>query len=302
MTSLVSVKAIGWGATAAASVLAYSYLEAQWFTLRRATVPVLQAGEKPIRILHLSDIHLMPYNKRKIAWLRSLAALEPDLVVNTGDNLSSRHSVGPLLAALDGLLDVPGVFVFGSNDYFSPHPKNPAKYLIGGTGVDNGGDWDREPDLPFEELQVGFAARGWRNLNNANSDLIVNGQRLAFVGVDDPHIRRDGLTSVSIDATAPLSVGVVHAPYLRVLEDWSRQGADIILAGHTHGGQLRVPGFGALVTNCDLDRQRARGLSKFGSSGDGESWLHVSAGCGTSPYTPVRFACRPEATLLTLTE
>jgi predicted MPP superfamily phosphohydrolase len=296
------VKAIGWGATAAASVLAYSYLEAQWFTLRRETVPVLQAGEKPIRVLHLSDIHLMPYNQRKIAWLRSLAALEPDLVVNTGDNLSSRHSVGPLLAALDGLLDVPGVFVFGSNDYFSPHPKNPAKYLIGGTGVDNGGDWDREPDLPFEELQAGFAARGWRNLNNANSDLIVNGQRLAFVGVDDPHIRRDDLNSVSIDPTAPLSVGVVHAPYLRVLEDWSRQGADIILAGHTHGGQLRVPGFGALVTNCDLDRQRARGLSKFGSSGDGESWLHVSAGCGTSPYTPVRFACRPEATLLTLTE
>jgi predicted MPP superfamily phosphohydrolase len=56
-----------------------------------------------------------------------------------------------------------------------------------------------------------------------------------------------------------------------------------------------VPLYGALVTNCGLDRGRARGLSRY----DG-TWLHVSAGLGTSPYAPVRFACPPEATLLTL--
>ena len=89
---------------------------------------------------------------------------------------------------------------------------------------------------------------------------------------------------------------MTHAPYLRVLDAMAADGADLVLAGHTHGGQLCVPGVGALVTNCDLPRKQAKGLSAH----DG-SVLHVSAGLGTSPYAPVRFACRPEATLLTLT-
>ncbi len=74
--------------------------------------------------------------------------------------------------------------------------------------------------------------------------------------------------------------------------------------GHTHGGQLCLPFKGALVTNCDLEPARAKGLHRHPASsrpGDpGSSWLHVSAGAGTSPYAQVRFCCRPEATLLTL--
>lgn len=85
----------------------------------------------------------------------------------------------------------------------------------------------------------------------------------------------------------------------------SRDDVDLAMAGHTHGGQLCVPGYGALVTNCDLDAARASGLSRYpGRMSDPAAadhmFLHVSAGLGTSPYTPVRLACRPEATLLTL--
>jgi predicted MPP superfamily phosphohydrolase len=69
----------------------------------------------------------------------------------------------------------------------------------------------------------------------------------------------------------------------------------LILAGHTHGGQVRIPGVGALVTNCDIPHERARGLSRWRTS-----WVNVSAGLGTSKYAPFRFACRPEASLLTL--
>jgi predicted MPP superfamily phosphohydrolase len=110
-------------------------------------------------------------------------------------------------------------------------------------------------------------------------------------------------------APAALTIGVTHAPYRRVLDAMAADGAKLLLAGHTHGGQLCVPGFGALVTNCDLPRRRARGISSWPADGghtDGggpsqDATLHVSAGVGTSPYTPVRFACRPEASLLTLT-
>ncbi|MFP5369651.1 MAG: metallophosphoesterase, partial [Actinomycetes bacterium] len=98
------------------------------------------------------------------------------------------------------------------------------------------------------------------------------------------------------NGTADLRIGVTHAPYLRVLDQLAGDGYELILAGHTHGGQLRLPFKGALVTNCDLDTARAKGVHRHRGS-----WLHVSAGLGTSPYAPVRFCCRPEATLLTLT-
>jgi uncharacterized protein len=90
-----------------------------------------------------------------------------------------------------------------------------------------------------------------------------------------------------------------------VLDQFAGDGYDAIFAGHTHGGQLRLPFAGALVTNCDLDTRRASGLHRHPADAEpgtpGSAWLHVSAGLGTSPFAPVRFCCRPEATLLTLT-
>ena len=106
------------------------------------------------------------------------------------------------------------------------------------------------------------------------------------------------------DADADVRLGVAHAPYLRVLDQFAADGYDAILAGHTHGGQVCLPGVGALTTNCDLEPARAKGLHRHPADsrpGDpGSSWLHVSAGIGTSPYARIRVACRPEATLLTL--
>lgn len=93
---------------------------------------------------------------------------------------------------------------------------------------------------------------------------------------------------------------MVHAPYLRSLDAFTADGYPLILAGHTHGGQLCIPFYGALVTNCDLDTDRVKGLSTHRSGGN-TSYMHVSAGCGANRYTPMRFACPPEATLLTLT-
>ena len=95
---------------------------------------------------------------------------------------------------------------------------------------------------------------------------------------------------------AEVRIGVVHAPHLRVLDGMSDDGADLILAGHTHGGQGVLARRWHAVTNCDLDRARARGLSRYE-----DSWLHVSAGLGTNPNALIRVACRPEASLLTLT-
>jgi predicted MPP superfamily phosphohydrolase len=285
----------GLTAVAGAAGLGYAAgIEVRWFALRRASVPVLPPGSAPVRVLHLSDLHLTPGQRRKREWVRRLADLEPDLVVNTGDNLAHVDAVPAVLDAYDGLLDAPGVFVFGSNDYFAPTPRNPVWYLLPDDGRRN----THTPKLPFGELRSGLEERGWVDLTNRRDVLTVNGTSFAFAGVDDPHLGYDDLTAVSgpAEESADVRLGVTHAPYLRVLDQFARDGYDAVLAGHTHGGQLCLPNGSALVTNCDLDTRRASGLHRHGSA-----WLHVSAGLGTSPYAPVRFCCRPEATLLTLT-
>jgi predicted MPP superfamily phosphohydrolase len=283
----------GAGLTAATAAAGLGYaagVEVRSFRLRRATVPVLAPGQRPLRVLHVSDLHLVPDQRRKRAWVRSLAALEPDLVVDTGDNLAHREAVPAVLDALGPLLERPGAFVMGSNDYYAPVRKNPARYLLPDDGRRSHGGF-----LPWEDLRDALLTAGWVDLDNARARLKVDHREIDLVGTDDAHLHRDRYEPAPADAAADLRLGVTHAPYRRVLDAMAADGYELILAGHTHGGQLRVPGVGALVTNCDLPRGQARGVSRWGSS-----WLHVSAGLGTSPYAPVRFACPPEATLLTL--
>jgi predicted MPP superfamily phosphohydrolase len=292
-----TLRVAGGLAAAGAGCLAWAAgYEVRAFRLRRFDVPVLPVGAGPVRVLHLSDLHMTPGQRRKREWVRSLAALEPDLVVDTGDNLAHAEAVPAVLDALAPLLALPGVFVLGSNDYFGPRPKNPAAYLAGPAAVVG-----RHRRLPTGDLVKGLVEAGWADLDNARTTLEVAGLRIDLVGVDDPHIDRDRYLDVAApaDPAADLTLGVAHAPYRRVLDPMTADGADLVLAGHTHGGQLCLPGYGALVTNCDLPRSHAKGLHRW-RSGRHETWLHVSAGLGTSPYAPVRFACPPEATLLTL--
>jgi uncharacterized protein len=293
---------VGAGAAAAAGLTAYAAWEARQFTLRRVEVALLPRGARPVRVLHLSDIHMTPDQTRKQDWVAGLATLRPDLVVDTGDNLAHDASVPFVRDSLGALLDVPGVFVFGSNDYFSPILKNPIRYLLPDDGRRN----TTKGKLPWPELRDTFTASGWVDLTNRREVVKVGELSFAFAGVDDPHLRFDRLAAVAgpADPGADLRLGVTHAPYLRVLDQYAADGYDAILAGHTHGGQVCLPGGRALTTNCDLEPARAKGLHRHppdSTEGDpGSAWLHVSAGIGTSPYARIRVACRPEATLLTL--
>lgn len=299
-------RAVAATAAGGLAALAWGHLvEVDWYTLRRFRVPVLEPGEPDLRILHVSDLHLTPYQHRKMAWVRSLATLDPHLVINTGDNMGHVAALPSVRHAFEPLLSLPGAFVLGSNDYYGPKPKNPARYL---TADARHRRITEHIPLPADELVETFGQAGWKDLTNRRDTLEVAGRKVSFVGVDDPHLDRDRFptTTRGHRSAVDLRLGVTHAPYRRVLDAMHADGADLILAGHTHGGQLCLPGWGALVTNCDLDTRRAKGLHGWpGHRPDhpdarDSTWLHVSAGLGTSPYAPVRFACRPEATLLTL--
>ena len=296
-------RTLGAGAALGAGITAYAVWEARAYTLRSVELPVLPAGAQPLRVLHLSDLHLTPGQGRKREWLRSLADLTPDLVVNTGDNVAHAEALPSLLDALGPLLDVPGVFVLGSNDYFAPTLRNPLRYLL----PDDGRRSTHTAKLPWREMCDAFSAAAWTDLTNRRTTTTVRDLTFAWVGVDDPHLAYDDLGAVAGPAPAEADVraAVAHAPYLRVLDQFAGDGYDAVFAGHTHGGQITLPLYGALVTNCDLEPRRAKGLHRHPADsrpGDpGSAWLHVSAGLGTSPYFPIRTACRPEATLLTLT-
>ncbi len=192
--------------------------------------------------------------------------------------------------------------MFGSNDYFSPGWRNPARYLLPDTGHRN----THTPQLPWRALRRGLVDAGWVHLSNELGSINVGDTTFALAGVDDPHLHYDDLAAVGgpADPTADVRLAITHAPYLRVLDRFAADGYDAVIAGHTHGGQVCLPGYGAITTNCDIESARAKGLHRHPADsqpGDpGSAWLHVSAGLGTNPYVRLRVACRPEATLLTL--
>lgn len=303
--------------TAAVGIAAWSTLvEPNLFTLRRHLLPLLPDGAAPLRVLQISDLHMAPWHHRKIDWVSRLADLRPDLIVLTGDQMGHVAALDAVSTALQPFADagVPGVFVHGSNDYFSPVVKNPFKYLREPSGLR-----DRKPDLDTDALTQRFRDLGFVDLNNTATRMQLRGVDLELFGLADPHISLDdaqlmheSITALSQQATkgasgkknsqpsvAPVRIGVVHAPYQRALNALLREGADLIIAGHTHGGQVRVPLVGALTSNCDLAPRQSRGMSVWYDANHA-AFLNVSAGLGASIYSPVRFACRPEASLITL--
>lgn len=306
-TALAAVAAVG------AAALAWGVLvERNRFTVRHEVLPVLDPGARPITVLHLADLHLAPWQRRKQEWVRSLASLvEPDLIVNTGDNLGHPDALDALEFALEPLRGVPGVYVNGSNDYFGPEFKNPFRYFGGPSGRP-----ERAATLDTPALEHYFDdSLGWLSLNNSARALELRGSRLEFFGVNDAHRGWDRLDRLpglveemrenvgwQDDRTGPepVAIGVTHAPYMRVLDSFVTNGAEVIFAGHTHGGQVRIPGLPALVANCDIPREQAQGLSIWHHARRA-AFLNVSAGIGTSIYAPVRFACPPEAVVVTLT-
>ncbi|AJM78091.1 metallophosphoesterase [Rathayibacter toxicus] len=280
-------------------------IERKLFTVRHVSLPVLPSDADWIRVLHISDLHMAPWQSQKQEWMRSLRALHPDLVINTGDNLGHRDGMVGIRRALEPFAGIPGAFVHGSNDYIGPRLKNPLRYFRGPSTS----QLDNETDLDTATVTGFFTDElGWSDLNNRAQALTVRGTRVELFGVDDPHIEFDRIDLVAgavdelravEDTAAEVSVGVSHAPYRRILDDFVARGADVIFAGHTHGGQVRLPGFGALVTNCDIPRSKVAGTSTW-NNGVRSASLNVSAGVGTSIYAPVRFACRPEVSLVTL--
>jgi predicted MPP superfamily phosphohydrolase len=111
--------------------------------------------------------------------------------------------------------------------------------------------------------------------------------------MDDPFLHRDDRSLLRRNPDAAFAMCVVHDP--SPYEDAARAGFDLVVAGHTHGGQIRFPLVGAVVTNSTVPRRLA-----LGASWVGRTLLFVTPGLGTSKFAPYRFLCPPEASVLEL--
>lgn len=287
----------GVSALAAAGIAAWGHSELDKFELKDITVPLLPPGtlrgKAEFRLLHISDLHMISGQDTKIAWVSALDSLNPDLVVNTGDNLSDERAVPDVLRALGPLLGRPGMFVFGTNDYWAPRLPNPFSYLVGRKHTPS------YVDLPWRDMRAAFLERGWHDATHKRVEFQVGTVRIAAAGVDDPHHDLDDYSLIDgpPNPDADLSLALLHSPEPRVLTRFAGDGYQLSLSGHTHGGQLCLPDSRAIVTNSGIDRARVQGLHDFGPMK-----MHVSNGLGTSRFVPFRLFCRPSATLLRITE
>lgn len=269
----------------------YPFLEARWYRLKRLAVPIGRDIPR-IDVLHLSDTHMSARDERLRRFLRNLTntlSRAPDLVLATGDLVEGDEGIDPLTACLTDLFpEAARFYVLGSHDYYNARFQSYAKYF-----ATSGRGAIRAPHADTPRLEAGLQAAGWRSVQNTDAVVEVGGVRVRVGGVDDPYLNRQTTSHIARAPGDELAVGLVHAP--DVVSDWLLAGFDLVLAGHTHAGQVRIPGFGAVVTNSSLPSALGGGLHRIGSG-----WLHVSPGLGTGRFAPIRFSCRPEATLLSL--
>ena len=263
------------------------FVERRRYRLVRHRLDILPAtAAGPLTVLHLSDLHFVRRDAGKAAFLSTLPAA--DVTVVTGDFLAEPEAVETTVAAVHAVRGRLGSwFVLGSNDYFVPRPLNYLAYFRG----------KRQPRRAERgraiDLVSQLRADGWDDLTNVRRDVDVNGLPIELLGLDDAHIARHDLRVAPRRSPDRFGFAVMHSP--DSAPETAALGYDLLVAGHTHGGQVCLPGVGALVTNCSLPARLVSGMIRVG-----DAFMSVSPGLGTSKFAPFRFFCRPEATLLEL--
>jgi predicted MPP superfamily phosphohydrolase len=270
-----------------ACVLYGVLIEHSWYRLRTYRLAILPTGSRSaLTVLHLSDLHFVHDDARKARFLAGLP--RADVTIVTGDFLAEPAAVEAAVAACDPVRGrLASWFVLGSNDYYVPRPLNYFAYFKG-PRMRPHAVRGRAGDL-IAQLQ----ARGWTDLTNDRRDVDLNGVPVELLGLDDAHIKAQDYRVAPRSEPERFGLAVMHSP--DSAPEAAALGYELIVAGHTHGGQVCFPLVGALVTNCAMPRRIVKGLARMG-----DAVLHTSPGLGTSKFAPFRFWCRPEATILEL--
>ncbi len=286
------------GVAAAAGLGAYLYaskVESRSYKLdslrvdtgmKRAELSSSDDDVTRLRILHISDLHLSKPETHKIEFLRRATDAQYDMIVITGDifeNYSGMEYASQIIARPPRL----GTFaVLGNHDYFN--------YSMMHRTIGRVIRKFRSPKAKrdVQPMVEALEAAGIRVLRN--EAVTLHDEKLHIVGIDYPGIAEHELQRLSKEAPPGYFVmALVHVP--ERLERLSRANIDLAFGGHTHGGQIRIPGWGPLITNSDLPRHEASGLIWRGNTA-----IHVSRGIGADPRTNFRLFCPPHGSVIEL--
>lgn len=258
---------LGFAGLAGGFVADTAWYEPQALQVELSSVPSTLPGGK-IRMVQISDLHLSTFNKYFTTVADKVTALQPDLIVLTGDYLEEERNIKGVLSFLRELKAPHGIYAVQGN-------------------------WEYWSRLEGENLRRHFAGAGVRLLINERADLEINGRALSIHGLDYPsssdYLRR---LQRGIDPQR-FNLLLSHVPAF-AHEQLNRH-INLVLSGHTHGGQVRLP----YLPPFYLPRYSGRFVAGYYRVSQHQIPLYVSRGVGTS-VLPLRFLCRPEIGLFEL--
>jgi predicted MPP superfamily phosphohydrolase len=248
--------------------IAWGYVEPHWPAVTRATVATskLAPGTRPIRIAHISDTHCDPEPLLEERLPDLIAAERPDLIVFTGDALNESESLAVFLRLMTRLDRVAPTFaVHGNWDVWYWHWKD----LYQDTGV---------------------------RLLNGDGELVdVAGAKLWISGVA---VESEDKIDRALAGAPEGAFTVFLHHYPDQIYEIAKRRVDLYCAGHTHGGQVALPFYGAIITLSKFGKRFENGLYRVD-----DTWMYVNRGIGMEggPQPRVRFCARPEITIIELT-
>ncbi len=273
-------------------VLGLGFVWAQWiepnsFCLRRKTVQIKKRLSKPLMILHISDPHFTGRRPLLERFFDRLSRLDVDFVFVTGDLIDGPGGIEPCVASLRKLKPKRGTYaVLGNHDYKIYPFLDQIRRLVTNEHIGK-----ERPETGA--LKEALVRAGIHLLANENRKVALATNQVAIlVGVDDPVTGRADLEKAfrGIE-NGVLRLALIHSP--APFPSLGRRGVDVAFAGHTHGGQIRIPGKGPLPMAYRLE-PIIDSTDQYGFVG------LVSRGLGASPVLRLRLFCRPEAVLVRL--
>ncbi len=290
--ALVGVVVINLGASLA--LVWGAFVEPQRLGLSKLSLSIgsLPGGLPPLRLLHISDLHVERFARREEELLRMVRGIAPDLILLTGDYINLSFVDDPAARA-----DARRVLTALSSDGERPGPGG-VYAVLGSPPV------DRKSASLFDGLAIRLLRDEVETIDlpvppNAQQRADVRGRRLALVGLDCSHdSERDAQRLAEVSDQIPagaVRVLLYHSPEL--IPFASKLGIDLYLCGHTHGGQVRLPVYGAVLTSSELGKQYDMGYYRLE-----DTHLYVSRGIGMEGLGAprVRFLCPPEITLFSI--
>ncbi|MDP3920259.1 MAG: metallophosphoesterase [Candidatus Omnitrophota bacterium] len=239
-----------------------------------------------LKVLHLSDIHFAGKIRALDQFFDRIAAEDVDLVFLTGDVIDHEKGIPSCVENLKKLKPRIGKYaVFGNHDYYNYRLSDCFKHHFPGQGVP-------ESLNPIERLAEGYADAGVHLLKNETVEILNGRTPLLIHGLDDPTTGKANLRT-TMKNFDPEKINLLLTHTIDVFLDIGEGEIDVSFSGHSHGGQVRMPYYGAVLTHTMMGRAYAAGIIRH----QGATCV-VSRGMGSSRYTPVRFLCRPEALLI----